>query len=42
MGTQAPFTPRSASQAMEGHAAAAQGSAAAAGRQDPDPDWQPL
>lgn len=42
MGTRAPFTPRSTSQATKGHfAAAAQGSAAA-GRQDPDPDWQPL
>jgi hypothetical protein len=41
MGTRAPLTPRSTSQATEGHFAAAQGSAAA-GRQDPDPDWQPL
>jgi len=42
MGSQAPFAPRSTSLAMEGDSAVAQGSAAAGGRQDPDPDWQPL
>ncbi|MGN6234708.1 hypothetical protein [Dyella sp. KULCS107] len=36
------FTLVSGLDAMEGRVAAAQGSAAAPGAQEPDPEWQPL